>query len=142
MVAELDGIVAGLVLPESLLRLTAGGRVRLRYDAERIREVFQEEGGYLFELFDPAAIGRQTADFRREARGDEEERELWVVPGVGIDPERSLLIGSLGADMPIALDYRGDPAEPRVLYCGADGWRVVAENVNRFLSLVGIGSAE
>ncbi|MFE1319847.1 hypothetical protein [Kitasatospora phosalacinea] len=45
-------------------------------------------------------------------------------------PERLRLIGSLGADLPIALDFRTEP--PRVLFLAVPGRRVVAGDFDAF----------
>jgi hypothetical protein len=73
-----------------------------------------------------------------------EEQQLYGAGGAteeryhAIEPARSLLIGDLGHDMPLALDYTANPGSPRVLYLppGAPGWVVVAEHVDTLLRTV------
>jgi hypothetical protein len=55
-----------------------------------------------------------------------------------IDPRCSLLIGDLGFDMPLALDYGVLPDGPRVMYLPSNalGWIEVASDVSAFLSMI------
>jgi hypothetical protein len=52
-----------------------------------------------------------------------------------IDPKCSILIGDLGVDMPLALDYQTSLDSPRVLYLPsyASGWIEVTPDVYTFL---------
>jgi len=55
---------------------------------------------------------------------------------VGIEPARSVLIGDLGPDMPIALDFRISEESPSVLYQtyrGAVVWLRIADSVCELL---------
>ncbi|MFB7944014.1 hypothetical protein ACFC6L_03760 [Kitasatospora phosalacinea] len=110
--------------PERLRRIRAGELAVPAY-GPRVAEVFDEPAGYRFDLFGPEEVAADTAALKREA-ADPELRALWIEPGLGVDPERVWLIGSLGADLPIALDFRTEP--PRVLFLAVPGWRVVAED--------------
>src|SRR6185437_15542285 len=58
-----------------------------------------------------------------------------------LDPKQSVLIGDLGQDMPIALDFALSPDRPRVLYLpsSAPGWIEVAADVPTFMELLGLG---
>jgi hypothetical protein len=59
-----------------------------------------------------------------------------VNPPGDIDRVRSLLIGELGPDQLVALDYRGDAANPRVVYAANDLpciWHHVADSVEELL---------
>ncbi len=57
---------------------------------------------------------------------------------LAIDPRRSVLIGDLGIDMPLALDYQLSDDNPRVLYLPsyASGWIQVAPDISTFLSKI------
>lgn len=46
--------------------------------------------------------------------------------------------GSLGADMPIALDYRLSRDEPRVVYLGDGGWREIAPDFPTLVQRLGL----
>jgi hypothetical protein len=54
-------------------------------------------------------------------------------PPGDVDPDRSLLIGDLGPEMPFALDYRPGLAAPTVIYLGNPGWVEVAPNMATLL---------
>jgi hypothetical protein len=51
------------------------------------------------------------------------------------DPNQLVIIGDLGPDQPIGLDYRTSP-EPRVIYLGASStkWRTVANDPQEFVA--------
>jgi hypothetical protein len=55
-----------------------------------------------------------------------------------LDPRKSILIGDLGIDMPLALDYDISIDTPRVMYLPsyASGWIEVAPNIATFLSRI------
>ena len=52
-----------------------------------------------------------------------------------------MLIGDLGHDMPIALDFGLSPDQPRVLFLpsSAPGWIEVAPDVPTFMEILGLG---
>ncbi|MFF2626441.1 hypothetical protein ACFVUN_11785 [Kitasatospora griseola] len=129
-------MLAGFNAPVALIRLIEGGTFSPDCDSSRIEEIFRESDSYRFDLYDRSQIVRESCRFREGARSDGETRSLFVRPGLGIDPESTLLIGDLGADMPIALDYRIDLQRPRVLYLGVGGWIEVAENFDSFCNLI------
>ena len=57
-------------------------------------------------------------------------------PPGDLDPQKSVIIGDLGPDMPIALDYRNFP-EPSVVFLGRrvlDRWIIVAPSVASLIS--------
>ena len=58
--------------------------------------------------------------------------------GLGIDPALAVLIGDLGADMPIVLDYRATERRPRVIYFASEGWREVAPDIATLLGRLGL----
>jgi hypothetical protein len=76
-----------------------------------------------------------------------EQQKLYGGPGakakgfLTVDPRSSLLIGDLGFDMPIALDYSVSPSRPRVVYLPsrAPGWIQVAGDVPEFMRLMQLG---
>ena len=67
-------------------------------------------------------------------------------PGAGepgtLDPARAVIIGDLGPDCPIALDYRNSPESPGVVYFAVRDWHGVwqriADCIEDFVSLLGI----
>lgn len=108
--------------PEGLRRVWAGEAAVPAF-GPRVVEVFDEPEAYCFLIYRPETVARETEALRRDA-ADEEQHGLYIAPGTGVDPERLWLIGDLGADLPIGLDFRTEP--PRVVFLGTDGWRVAA----------------
>lgn len=114
--------VCGLPLPASLALLLHEGRWKVPPLAV-LREVFDDEPEDP-RFYDLASMVRQnegyrasdTAEFDRLVRGTDVE----------VGPTLCVLIGDLGIDTAIALDYRLDPGNPRVLYLPFTGWREVA----------------
>jgi hypothetical protein len=62
------------------------------------------------------------------------EIDAAVEPG-DIDPRRSVLIGDLGPDMPIALDYRPSTDQPIVVYLSTKDarWHRIANSVEELM---------
>ncbi|MEO3975623.1 hypothetical protein [Streptomyces sp. CAU 1734] len=98
--------------------------------------MFNESDSYRFELYHPAKIVEESHNLRDESRTDGDVRDLFTLPGLGVDPELALLIGDLGADMPIALDYRRHGLAPRVIYLGSRGWVEVADDFDAFSEMI------
>ena len=119
---NLGGDAAMLTLPPLLDILLAEGRwprtdqeqlaqsLRPYVSPERVRAVVPDEQGSLY-LYKPpfAPVGRRTdpQDFFNWPSSDP----------AGIDYDLAIMIGDfgLGSDAPIALDYRNDLANPRVM---------------------------
>ena len=86
-------------------------------------------------FYDVAEMRRQNASLLTQPK----EHFDWVVPGsAGWDRRLMVIIGNLGADMPIALDYRRPRDRPQVLYLGDTGWRVVAPDIETLLARLGL----
>ncbi|MEU4568801.1 hypothetical protein [Micromonospora sp. NPDC023956] len=66
------------------------------------------------------------------------EEELFGGGGVGVDPALAVLVGSLGIDISVALDYRSCSENPRIIYLAPDGWREVAPNFGAFCQRLGL----
>jgi hypothetical protein len=115
----------GLALPGALLRAIAEGRWRPPETVQIIRDVFGDEPDWP-QFYDVATMARQNLLFHSESQADLEENVIGSSDGLGIDPALAVLIGSLGADMSIALDYRSGRDNPRVVYLAPGGWREVA----------------
>jgi hypothetical protein len=62
-----------------------------------------------------------------------------IVPG-DIDPAKAVLIGDLGPDRLIALDYRESLTDPRVIGLTSEDcyWRVVAKSMEEFMRAIRI----
>ena len=135
--SESGADVGGLTLPESLLHAIDGGRWKPPGDVQLLREVFADEPDWP-QFYDVATMVRQNQKFQKKSASELEDQVPGSSLGLGIEPGLAVLIGSLGADMPIALDYRSERENPRVIYLAEDGWHEVAptfEELGRRLSL-------
>ncbi|WP_084432393.1 hypothetical protein [Kibdelosporangium aridum] len=110
------------VLPSLLVELVNAGRWRTPDDEDLLHAVFTDEpqSAWFYGLAD---MTRQNEFFHRMTPED-----AFNNTGIGIDPNHAVLIGDLGADMPIALDYRTSATSPRVLYLAEPGWIEVAKD--------------
>ncbi|MEV0830125.1 hypothetical protein [Nonomuraea rubra] len=119
--------IGGLPLPESLIAIIDHGRWEPPEDEGLIEEVFRDhpDGPQFYDI--PTMI-RQNHSFQRMALG-----EMF-----GIDSSRAVIIGDLGADMPIVLDYSIDPAIPRVRYLRINEWLDVAPSIDDLLLMLRI----
>lgn len=116
-------LIGGFVPPPELMQLMEAGRWVL--PAEQVlKEVFDDDpDGPRF--YDLPSMVRQNELFH--ALAPEDYLDL-VGPESDVDPLRCVIIGDLGAGMPIALEYGSDHGDPRVIYLGLGGWREVAPN--------------
>lgn len=122
--------VAGLELPHELVDLLRDGHWQAPEPAV-LERVFGD---------------RPSAPRFYDLRGMEGETSSWVeetdplylgTPPEDLDPGNSVIIGDLGPDQPLALDYRSDP--PCVRYLGIDGgWRIVAPTIGRLAAELGL----
>lgn len=133
---ELLKCIGGLPLPGSLLESVSAGRWRLPESVGILVEVFGEEPDWP-QFFDLATMARQNQFFQAKSQAELEADVAGSGGGLGVDPSLAVLVGSLGSDMPIALDYRLGRSDPRVIYLAADGWcevaptfRVLCERLN------------
>ncbi|MEW9531128.1 hypothetical protein [Microbispora sp. NPDC049125] len=117
--------MGGLHLPEELLETIADGRWKPPQNTDILRRIFGDEpDGPQF--YDFATMVAQNRFFHSKSAAELEEDVPGSNQGLGIDPALAVLIGSLGTDMPIALDYRTGRSTPRIIYLMPDGWREVA----------------
>lgn len=131
-------IIDGLLVPELLVEAEAQGRwVAPVPSAPAYQEVFRDEA--VQPVFLPSA--RMRANYRWIEAMPEEYRKYYLGkphesrPPGDVDPYRSLLIGDLGPDQPIALDYRRSMREPTVIYLGTVwDWLEIAPDVGTFLA--------
>lgn len=129
--------VGGLPLPGSLLHVIAEGRWRAPEDVGIIREVFGDDPDWT-QFYDVATMTRQNRSFQLKSQADLEEEIIGSSGALGVDPAHAVLVGSLGADMPIALDYRSSERNPRVIYLASDGWREVAPDFETLCQRLGL----
>jgi len=138
-------MVCGLALPQPIQDAIDNGAWVLPSDPETIERVFKETASPGATLYAVTGMITET-----EAWANESEEQLAYYGGPGseaggyltLDPRKSVLIGDLGYDMPIALDYSHSPERPRVLYLpsSALGWIEVAPDVPSFLERLGVSS--
>jgi hypothetical protein len=129
-----DQTINGLPLPRALCEAIAEQRW-WPPSVDVLRAVLGDEPDEA-RFYGLAEMGRQNAGLLTQP----EEHFDWVDPGpAGWDRRLMVIIGNLGADMPIALDYRRSQDRPQVLYLGDTGWRVVAPDIETLLSRLGLG---
>jgi hypothetical protein len=142
MKREPELVISGLRVPDRLLRAIREGRWVPPNNANLLAAVFGENP--------QRPIFLQVNGMLRENEawhGDEDpETRAWYFgsesttsPPGDIDQLRSLLIGFLGPDQHIALDYHGSEVDPSVVYLRSDnGWVEVAPNIETLLDLLGL----
>lgn len=140
-------LIRGLPLPRQIQDAIEGGTWTLPSDTETVERLFTETASAEGKLYAVKGMISET-----EAWANEPDEQLAHYGGpnaeaggyLTLDPERSVLIGDLGYDRPIALDYSLSPERPRVLYLPstAPGWVEVAPDVPSFLERLRIGSGD
>ncbi|RAY11555.1 hypothetical protein DPM19_30095 [Actinomadura craniellae] len=129
--------IGGLELPQELVSAIQSGRWTPPEDTGTYLSVFGEEPEQP-EFYDLDGMARQNESWQRLPSEKVFGEEIAGV-SLGIDPRRSLVIGDLGPDLPIALDYRAG-GDPRVLYLAYQGrpvWKLVAADVESLLLRLG-----
>ncbi len=129
--------VGGLPLPAALLHAIAEGRWRPPENVEIIRDVFGDERDWP-QFYDVATMARQNRFFQLKSQANLEEEIVGSRDALGIDPALAVLVGTLGADMPIALDYRSSRNDPRIIYLTPDGWHEVAPKFEALCQRLGL----
>ncbi|MDI1461342.1 hypothetical protein QEZ54_10215 [Catellatospora sp. KI3] len=138
MTALVDGTVGGLRLPDALLAAMRDGRWRAPAH-EVLARVFDHEPDWP-SFYGLDSIAGQNDPYQQWS-AQELSKSLYIPrPGVGVDNTRSVIIGDLGIDTPIVLDYRLDPARPRVLFLGDRdlGWREITVDIETLISRLGL----
>jgi hypothetical protein len=132
--------IAGLPIPRELVEVIQAGRWGPPADPQVCIETFGEPPDHAL-FYDLDEMSRQNRSWQ-----DSSVEEVFGYPveghSVGIDPARSVLIGDLGPDMPIALDFRNSESNPAVLYRAFNGipvWVQIADNVSELLERLKIG---
>jgi hypothetical protein len=114
--------VGGFAVPPELFEIMERGRW-IPPAEQVLRGVFGDDPDDPC-FYDFASMVRQNELFHAMAPAD--YAALVGADESHIDPSWCVVIGDLGADMPIALDYRSNQGDPRVIYLGLGGWREVA----------------
>jgi hypothetical protein len=129
--------IGDLELPADLQQAIGEGRWKPPEDSSIVANVFGDEPD-LVEFYDVEAMRTQNRVFQTKSQDDIAEEVPGSEGGVGCDPSLAVIIGSLGADMPIVLDYRHDQVRPRVIYLGPEGWRQIATDFEALSRALGI----
>jgi len=134
--------INGLLLPLALSLAIAGQRWRAPEES-LLRRVFRERPirARLFDLVTMREENRAWLEVKDRAFFGHTDTKH---PPGDIDPASSLLLGTLGPDLPFALDYRPPSEEPRVVYLhsGGDRWITVACSVEDLLSRLGLSAPQ
>ncbi|WDZ84088.1 SMI1/KNR4 family protein [Micromonospora cathayae] len=130
--ATLNLSIGGFAVPPELVEIVERGSW-LPPAEQVLREVFMDDPDDPH-FYDFATMVRQNELFR--AMDSDDYAALVGGNQSDIDPGWCVVIGDLGADMPIALDYRSNPDNPRVIYLGLDGWREVAPSFGALAQLL------
>jgi hypothetical protein len=139
-------VIEGHPLPEEIVSAIAQGEWKFPRDDSITASIFTEAPTSAARLYSVELMMTENAAWRASAPdqqqqyggpGSQAEAEGYLV----IDPQSSLLIGDLGYDLPVALDYSVSPGGPRVVYLPsrAPGWIEVARDVPEFLRLIKAG---
>jgi hypothetical protein len=128
--------VNGWALPPALVAAMRDGRWKVPGPAA-LERVFGEAHEYAL-FYSPEQMQRENARWPATTHPAYLGRPDPARPPGTIDPTRSVLIGDVGPDRPIALDYRGSPQEPSVLYLGTSrpSWVRVTRSFGELLRLL------
>jgi hypothetical protein len=136
--------IEGHPLPEEIVSAITRGEWKFPRDDSVMARIFTEVPTSAARLYSVDLMVTENAAWRASPP---EQQKLYGGPGsqtegyLAIDPQSSLLVGDLGYDMPVALDYSVSPGRPRVVYLPsrAPGWIEVARDVPEFLRLIKAG---
>lgn len=143
--SEEQVLICGLPLPREIRDAIDNGTWTLPSDPGTIERVFTQAAAPGAKLY---AVSSMISETRAWANESEEQLAYYGGPAADVnghltlDPRKSALIGDLGYDLPIALDYSRSPEQPRVLFLpgSAPGWIELAPDVPSFLERLGISS--
>ena len=124
--------ILGLPLPAALRYAIATQRWTPPADRQTVEAVFSDDAPQPC-FYEALGIESETRNFRDDPY--DHQQYFTGTPPDDIDPYRCLLIGDLGPDQPIALDYRHDTDSPRVLYLHRTmDWIEVAADIDALMS--------
>ena len=129
--------VAGLEVPLLVGQIAASERWTgysrtPRLDPSHVARIFGESPNASWRFYTRDEIVGMTTDWHSE-----EDSDWFGSAPHDIDPKRSVLIGELGYDRPIALDYRVE--EPCVRFMTVDArWVKVADSIGELRQFLGM----
>jgi hypothetical protein len=130
-----DFYINDLVLPESLVRSLECGSWQTPKDRDVWRSLFPESQIVQPTLYSLRAMRAETAWLSEAGPAYHGHADKGFVPG-NIDPSRTVVIGDLGPDRLIALDYRESDVYPTVVALTAEEhscWRLVATDIETLM---------
>jgi hypothetical protein len=130
--------IGNLRVPDGIVTAIASGEWILPSEESVILNIFTELPAPAGQLYSIEWMLRETVAWWESPADEYEYYGGGQAAGnsyLTIGPRCSILIGDLGVDMPLALDYHGSGGNPRVLYLPsyAAGWIEVAPDVATFL---------
>jgi hypothetical protein len=134
--------IEGYLVPAEIVAAIGRGAWRFPTDSPVVAALFTEQPTSAARLYEPGLMAAETAAWRA---APPEQQKLYGGPGVPaegyltVDPQSAVLIGDLGYDLPIALDFSVSAGRPRVVYLPscAPGWIEVAADAGDFLRRLG-----
>lgn len=135
-----DGLVFGLPLPIVLVEAINSDKWKTP-SRQSLEKIFPASEIANPSFYGPVSLYDENMGWRYVPHGIEfvGSKRAGVLPG-DIDQSKSILIGDLGIDRPIALDYRNSIDDPSVNYLRGDveaQWVEVAPNIESFLKALG-----
>lgn len=138
--------INGLKLPDALTRAIESGIWKMPVDRELVQRVFPLERLVEPQLHAAASLELENAHWRDETMASFIGKTGGTVTPGDIDRAQSVIIGDLGPDLPIALDYRSSPERPSVVYLFQDGpwtvrWATAAPDIESLILALGLGQS-
>lgn len=125
-------MVAGQPLPEAIAEALHRGKWPAAVRSDRLEAVFGEAPEQSWTLYTLDEMEGETYRWTSER-----DPAYLGQASEALDPERSILIGDLGIDRPIAVDLRSHP--PSIRFLTMDGrWVQVAPTAEALLERLGL----
>jgi hypothetical protein len=134
-------VIGGHRLPQDLIDAIETGKWSTPVDQHKLQEVFLHESVDHPLLFDLESLHRENSNWSKETLDAYLGKRDEQFPPGDIDPSQSVLIGDLGPDKLIALDFRKNSSKPRVLYLVGNEeprWVEAASDIGTLLHRLGL----
>ena len=132
--------INGLPLPASLIHAMESGAWQTPKNCEVWHSLFPEQEVVQPILYSLAGMRGETSWLATAGSAYHGRADEGFVPG-DIDPRRTVLIGDLGPDRLIGLDYRESEGRPSVVALTSaehSCWRRVADDIESFMRTIGL----